>query len=656
MKEQTESLILKQKYNAENIEVLEGLEPVRLRPGMYIGGTDKSAMHHLVLEILDNSMDEVISSFANKIEVNLLNKNTIKIADNGRGIPIDKHPKFPSKSALEIIMTTLHAGGKFSEKNYQTSGGLHGVGASVVNALSEKLIVEVIRDKKLFKQEFERGIPTTNLEFITDTHRVNGTSITFSPDQQIFGEMCYFSPDYLYNMIKNKAYLSPKVKILWKCDKILLEKFSTIPSEKTLYFEKGIKQLLIDKIENKDLLIGEIFHENISLDGEKIECAITWFDENETYFLNSFCNTILTSHGGTHVQGFKNAIIKAIRNYAEISGFKKYNEILIDDILKSMGSIISVFIKNPQFQGQTKEKLVNIEVTKLIENSLKDRFESWLANNPTLSSAIIEKIIENLDERKIKKLEKETSKKKSSKKNRLPGKLADCSSKKVESNELFIVEGDSAGGSAKQARNRINQAVLPLRGKILNVASATEEKLNNNQELSDLLLALGLAKNHFQIENLRYEKIIIMTDADVDGSHIAALLLTYFYKFLPEIIECGKLFIAKPPLYRISHENKKFYAQSDEEKNKINEKEFSNKGLISRFKGLGEMPPNQLRETTMNPETRTLIKVNLPKKNIFEGNDRREVDKLVNVLMGKKPELRYEYIQSHASLIKEIDI
>ncbi len=656
MKEQKESLITNNNYNAENIEILEGLEPVRLRPGMYIGGIDKTAMHHLVLEILDNSMDEVISGFANQIKVSLLNRNTIKISDNGRGIPIDKHPKFPEKSALEIIMTTLHAGGKFSQKNYKTSGGLHGVGASVVNALSEKLIVEVIRDKKLFKQEFEKGIPKTNLEYVNDINRVSGTSITFSPDQNIFGENCYFSPDYLYNIIKNKAYLSPGVKILWNCEEVLLEKSINVPKEKILYFEQGIKQLLIDKIENKGLLIGEIFYEKIIINDEKIECAIIWFDENDTYFLNSFCNTISTPDGGTHEQGFKNAIIRAIRNYAEISGFKKFNEILIDDVLKSIGSIISLFVKQPQFQGQTKDKLVNIEVTKLIENSLKDRFESWLANNPTLSSSIIEKIIENLNERKLKKIEKESSKRKISKKNRLPGKLADCSSKNIETNELFIVEGDSAGGSAKQARNRFNQAVLPLRGKILNVASATEEKLNNNQELNDLLLALGLTKNNLKIDSLRYEKIIIMTDADVDGSHIAALLLTYFYKFLPEIIEFGKLFIAKPPLYRISYDNKKFYAQTDEEKNNINKKEFSNKGSVSRFKGLGEMPPNQLKETTMNPETRTLIKVILPKKNVFQANERREVDNLVNVLMGKKPELRYQYIQNHASLIKEVDI
>ncbi len=656
MAQHSHSFIDKQSYNAENIEILEGLEPVRLRPGMYIGGTDKVAMHHLVLEILDNSMDEVISNHANKIEVSLLDKNTIKITDNGRGIPIDKHPKFPKKSALEIIMTTLHSGGKFSEENYKTSGGLHGVGASVVNALSEKLIVEVIREKKLYKQDFQRGVPLTSLDLISDVSKNNGTAITFSPDHKIFGINCNFSPDYLFKIIKNKAYLSPGVKIIWKCNKILLEKNTEVPEEKTLYFEQGIKQLLIDKIHDKDLLIDKIFYEKIFFNDEKLECAIIWFDENDCDFINSFCNTILTSNGGTHEQGFKNAIIKAIRNYAEISGFKKFNEILIEDVLKSLGSIISLFIKQPQFQGQTKEKLVNIEVTKLIENALKDRFESWLANNPTLSSSIIERIIENQNVRKLKKIEKENSKRKVSKRNRLPGKLADCSSKNIENNELFIVEGDSAGGSAKQARNRINQAVLPLRGKILNVASATEEKLNSNQELNDLMLALGFSKNQLNINNLRYEKIIIMTDADVDGSHIAALLLTYFYKFIPEIIEHGKLFIAKPPLYRISYQSKKFYAQSDEEKNKINEKEFSNKGSISRFKGLGEMPPLQLRETTMNPETRTLIKVFLPKKNIFQGDERRNVENLVNVLMGKKPELRYEYIQSHASLIQEIDI
>ncbi len=644
------------KYNAKNILVLEGLEPVRLRPGMYIGGTDKRAMHHLVNEILDNAIDEVIENHADKIDVELINENTIKITDNGRGIPIDNHPKYPNKSALEVIMTSLHSGGKFSNENYKTSGGLHGVGASVVNALSQNLKVEVTREKKLFAQEYAKGIPINKLKFISKTKQISGTSIIFTPDSEIFGEENNFLPDYIYKLIESKAYLVPGLKIHWKCNENIKNLSENTPREIIFYYDEGIKQLLKNKVKEKELLISTIFHEKIFVNDETIECALVWFDDNESNFVTSYCNTILTPNGGTHEQGLKLALTKAIRNFSEISGFKKSNEIISDDLIKNLGAVISVFLKKPQFQGQTKDKLVNIEISKLIESSLKDRFESWLANNSSLSSSILEKILENLNSRKQRKKEKESKKKLISKKNRLPGKLADCSSKNIESNELFIVEGDSAGGSAKQARNRINQAVLPLRGKILNVASATEEKLNQNLELNDLLLALGLNQKNLNFENLRYEKIIIMTDADVDGSHIAALLLTYFYKFLPEIIEKGKLYVAKPPLYRISKDNELFYAQNEEEKDEINKKYCSNKGSISRFKGLGEMPPLQLKETTMNPISRTLIKIKLPKKDFFEGNERREVDNLVNILMGKKPELRYQFIKNNAHLINKVDI
>ena len=647
---------IKNNYNAKDIEVLEGLEPVRLRPGMYIGGVDKKAMHHLVVEILDNSMDEVISNFASKIEVALINEKTIIITDNGRGIPIDPHPKFPKKSALEVIMTTLHSGGKFSNNSYTTSGGLHGVGASVVNALSSFFQVEVIKDRKIYNQIYNKGIPIKKLEYVDKTNKKQGTSITFSPDQEIFGANLEFSAEYLYKIIQNKAYLSPGVKIFWKCPPNMIKDPDSTPEEKEICFDEGIKQLLTDKVENNDLLTSTVFYEQINLGDEKIECSMIWFDKNETNFITSFCNTVATNNGGTHEQGFKLALTKAIRNFAEISEFKKFNEILTEDITKNLGAVLSIFIKNPQFQGQTKEKLVNIEVSKIVENSLKDRIESWFNNNKTVSSSILEKVIENFNERRQRKKDRENNKKFNAKKNRLPGKLADCASKNSDENELFIVEGDSAGGSAKQARNRIYQAVLPLRGKILNVASASDEKLNQNQELNDLLLALGLGKEKVVLDNLRYNKIIIMTDADVDGSHIAALLLTYFYKNMPEIIENGNLYIAKPPLFRISKGEKIFYAQNEKEKDDIDKKHFSNKGLVSRFKGLGEMPPKQLKETSMDPNTRTLIKVLLPKKNIFEGDDRRAVENLVNVLMGKKPELRYQYIQDNAHLIKELDI
>ena len=642
------------KYSSENIEILEGLEPVRKRPGMYIGGIDTKAMHHLVVEILDNSIDEVINNFATQIEVALLDNNTIQITDNGRGIPVDPHPKFMNKSALEIILTTLHSGGKFNSENYQTSGGLHGVGASVVNALSEKFEVEVIRERKLYRQEYSKGLPKTKLLKMSETTKVSGTKILFSPDKEIFGENVYFSPNNLFSMIKNKAYLSPGVKIIWKCNEAVI-KDEKIPINHTFHYENGIQQMLADKITNIPLLFGTQYYDKVEINNEKFEFTMSWFDEDNLNFIESFCNTIPTPYGGSHEICFKSALLKSIRDYANISGFKKFNEIIFEDINKNIGIILSIFLKNPQFQGQTKEKLVNDNLQKTIENPVKVKIENWLINNKKLSSYIIDKVISNLNERKLKKKELDIRKKTKTKKNKLPGKLADCSSKEIELNELFIVEGDSAGGSAKQARDRITQAVLPLRGKILNVASATEEKLNQNQELNNLILALGFSKNKIDINDLRYNKIIIMTDADVDGSHIAALLLTYFYKNFPKLIENGHLYIAKPPLFRISKANISYYAQDEAEKENIDKKYFNGRGIISRFKGLGEMPPNQLKETTMNPKTRTLIKVNLPKRDVYEGDKRKEIDELVTILMGKKPELRYEFIKDNANLINNID-
>ena len=641
-------------YSSENIEVLEGLEPVRKRPGMYIGGIDNKAIHHLVVEILDNSIDEVINNFATHIEVELLNKNTVQITDNGRGIPVDPHPKFKNKSALEIILTTLHSGGKFNSENYQTSGGLHGVGASVVNALSDQFIVEVIRDKKLYRQEYSKGLPKTKLLQISETYKTNGTKILFRPDKEIFGENTYFSPKNLFSIIKNKAYLSPGVQIHWKCNGVILNG-EKIPNDHIFYYENGIQQMLTDKITDLPLLFGTQYYDKVEINKEKFEFTMSWFEEDNLNFIESFCNTVPTPYGGSHESCFKSALLKSIRDYAQICGFKKFNEIIFEDIYKNIGIILSIFLKNPQFQGQTKEKLVNDNLNKVIENPIKVKIENWLINNKKISSYIIDKVITNLNERKLKKKEIDIKKKTKIKKNKLPGKLADCSSKDIELNELFIVEGDSAGGSAKQARNRITQAVLPLRGKILNVASASEEKLNQNQELNNLILALGFSKNKIDIDDLRYNKIIIMTDADVDGSHIAALLLTYFYKHFPKLIENGHLYIAKPPLFRISKANKSYYAQNEIEKDEIDKKYFNGKGIISRFKGLGEMPPNQLKETTMNPESRTLIKVNLPKRDIYEGDQRKEIDELVLILMGKKPELRYEFIKNNANVTKNID-
>lgn len=634
-------------YNAKDIVVLEGLEPVRKRPGMYIGGTDINALHHLVNEVLDNSMDEAIAGYASVIEVHILGNGFIKIKDNGRGIPIDPHPKHPKKSALEVILTTLHAGGKFNDNVYKTSGGMNGVGISVVNALSQELKVSIYKNKKLYSQEYQYGKPVTTLSSRELKNNITGTIIEFKPDAQIFPET-KFDPKRLFQLVKSKAYLFKGIQIQWKCDKELLSNID-IPADSKLHYPGGLIDFLTEDMEDSSAIIKQAFHGNTNIidDNQKIEWAITWTKNGENKIF-SYCNAIPTPLGGSHENGFKNAILKSIRNYAELSNFKKPSQIIIDDIISSCYLLLTIFVTNPQFQGQTKEKLVDNRVARAIENVIKDYFDLWLSNNKQEANILLNQIIFNCQERLSRKIQTETNRKTFTQKLRLPGKLSDCSQKTAKGTEIFLVEGDSAGGSAKQARARETQAILPLRGKILNVANSSADKINANQEISDLKLALGCGTgNNFNLQNLRYEKVIIMTDADVDGAHIASLLMTFFYKQMPELIKAGCLYIAQPPLYKISCGNKSYYALNDQEKEKILQKiGKNNKYEISRFKGLGEMPAKQLKETTMSVGNRKLIKICL-------AEDITHSEQQVEKLMGKKPELRFQFIQERSKLLDD---
>lgn len=637
-------------YSASDIEVLEGLEPVRRRPGMYIGGTDENALHHLVSEVFDNSMDEAVAGYAKFIELELSADNSITITDNGRGIPVDPHPKFPKKSALEVILTTLHSGGKFSNKVYYTSGGLHGVGISVVNALSDQLTVTVTRDKTTWQQSYKRGMPTSKLEKIGTSNNKRGTQVTFHPDPEIFSENTKFKPHKLYKLARSKAYLFKGVEIRWKCaSELLTQNKHNVPESETIHFPNGILDYLDSVTENDEKITDQPFNGEVQFPEKKgrIEWAIHWAPTHENT-LQSYCNTVVTPQGGTHESGLKTALLKGLKEYGERTNIKKTSQITSDDIASNMVGILSLFIPEPQFQGQTKEKLANKEASKLVENAVKDRFDHWLSGNKQNATALLNYIIEKTEERLSKKQQKEVNRKSATQRLRLPGKLADCSRQTPEGTEVFLVEGDSAGGSAKMARNRETQAILPLRGKILNVASATKDKILANQEISDINLALGCGTGeHFKEASLRYEKIIIMTDADVDGAHIASLLMTYFFREMPELIRQGHLFLAKPPLYRITHNNKSYYIASENEKNKLTKKLESQRGKIetSRFKGLGEMTPAQLKETTMNPANRTLLKV------IIEEGTFNNAEKKVEHLMGKKPELRFKFITEQSAIL-----
>lgn len=637
-------------YSAKDIEVLEGLEPVRRRPGMYIGGTDERAVHHLVAEVLDNAMDEAVAGYAQRIEVVFQADRSVVIRDNGRGIPVDPHPKFPDKSALEVILTTLHSGGKFSDKAYQTSGGLHGVGISVVNALSDFVRVEVARDRMLWVQEYARGEPLTPLESKGEIHNRRGTSFQFHPDPEIFGSH-RLEAETVYKMARSKAYLFRGVEIRWSCDPAFVKE--GVPETDRIHFPGGLLDYLGRETEGASPVTDPFAGEATLPEGGRLEWAMTWLGEEEKGMTTSYCNTILTPQGGTHETGFRSALLKGLKSYAERVGQKKATQITPEDCFVGVALVLSAFIKQPQFQGQTKEKLVSPQVSRWIESVVKDHFDHWLGRNTTQSNNLLDLLIQRAEERLRRRQSKETGRQSATRRLRLPGKLADCTIETAQGTEIFLVEGDSAGGSAKQARNRTTQAVLALRGKILNVASSSVDKLQSNQELTDLSLALGCGTGKsFQLERLRYEKIIIMTDADVDGAHIASLLMTFFYREMPGLIEAGHLYLAQPPLYRLSQGGTVIYAKDDEAKERFLKEKFSERAKvqISRFKGLGEMPASQLKETTMAPEHRTLLRVCLENGAADEG-----VSLFVENLMGRKAESRFSFIQENAQFA-QIDL